>query len=181
MKTALKWLAVGFGGILGLMAILYVAGFFLPERYETQVVFRLDKSPEAVWAAVADFEKHPITGAARRSTRRLPDENGLPAWIEDIGETRLRVQVVESHAPSHIKWAFSDEVVPITASSETHIAAEGARCVVTTKSETLVRSGTWHVPIFRLILSLTGAQKQGVVDYWKSIGRTLGEAPQFQD
>jgi hypothetical protein len=43
----------------------------------------------------------------------------------------------------------------------------------------VVRNGTWHVPIFRLILSLTGAQKKGIEDYWRSIARTLNETPQF--
>ena len=181
MKKALKWLALAFASLVGLLVLLYVVGFFLPERYETQVVFKINKSPEAVWAAIADFEKHPIIGASRRSTKRLPDENGLPVWIEDMGETQLKVRVVESHSPSHIKWAFSDMVLPMTATSDTQIAATASGCTVTTKSETVVRSGTWHVPFFRVILSLTGAQKKGVVDYWKSISRTLGEEPQFEN
>jgi hypothetical protein len=179
VKKAGKWLAFGFVGLVGLLAALYVVGMFLPDRYKTQVVFKVNKSPEAVWAAVADFEKHPITGISRRRTQRLPDENGLPVWIEDMGETRVRVRVMEAQPPSHIKWAFSDEVVPVTATSETHIASEGRGCVVTTRSETVVRNGTWHVPIFRLILSLTGAQKKGIEDYWRSIARTLNETPQF--
>jgi hypothetical protein len=181
MKKALKWLAFGFVGLVGLLAALYVVGMFLPERYETQVVFKINKSPEAVWAAVADFEKHPIVGASRRSTRRLPDENGLPVWIEDMGETGLKVRVVESHPPHHIKCVFSDLVVTsMSASSETQITADGGGSLVTTKSETVAGKGTWHIPIFRVILSFTGAQRKGIMDYWKSIGRTLGEEPQFE-
>lgn len=176
MKRALKWIGIA---IVALIALVMVGGMFLPDRYDARVVMKLNKPPEAVWAAVMDYQKHPISGAMRKATQKLPDENGLPVWIEDMGDTRLRVQVVAATPPNHIKWVFGDQVVSMTASSETRIEPAGGGCVITTESFTTIRSGTWHVPIFRVILWLTRAHEKGVRDYWASIAQSLGETPQF--
>ena len=175
---ALKWIGIA---LVSVIVLVFVAGMFLPNRYTAQVVVRMNKPPEAVWAAIADYEKHPLTGAMRKRTEKLPDENGLPVWIEDAGETRIRVQVVEATAPRHIKWVFGDEAVKtMSAWSDTHITADGGGCVITTNSETNIKSGSWHVPIFRVILTLTRAHEKGVRDYWASIAAALGETARFE-
>lgn len=178
MKKVLLWIGIT---IFGLIALVMVGGMFLPDRYEAHVVVKVNKSPEAVWAAISDFEKYPLMGAMRKTTQRLPDENGLPVWIEDAGETRVRVQVVAATPPSHIKWVFGDQVVPMRASSETRIEPVDGGSLITTNSETTITSGTWHVPVFRVILWLTAAHEKGVRDYWTSIAKGLGETPQFAE
>jgi hypothetical protein len=177
MKNFLLWVAVV---LVALVILVMAGGWFLPDSYPAHVVMKINQSPAVVWAAVADYEKHPISGAMRKSTQKLPDENGLPVWIEDIGETRLRVQVVSAQPPNHIKWQFTDEVVKsLSAWSETHIAAEGSGSLITTHSETRIVRGSWHVPIFKVILWMTRAHEKGVRDYWTSVGQSLGETPQF--
>ena len=174
-----KMLIIVGGFLVGFAVLVFVVGSFLPDRYDARVVMKLNKTPEAVWAAVMDYQKHPISGAMRKNTQKLPDENGLPVWIEDMGETRLRIQVVAATPPNHIKWVFGDQVVPMTAWSETRIEPVDGGSLITTNSETTIRTGTWHVPIFRVILSLTRAHEKGVRDYWASIAKSLGEQPQF--
>lgn len=176
MKKVLLWIGIA---IVALIALVMVGGLFLPDKYYAHVVVKVGKPPEAVWAAVMDYQKHPISGAMRKTTQKLPDENGLPVWIEDSGDTKLRVQVVAATPPNHIKWIFGDAVVPIKASSEARIEPSDGGSIITTNSETTIRPGTWHVPVFRVILWLTRAHEKGVRDYWASVAQTLGEKPQF--
>jgi len=46
---------------------------------------------------------------------RLPDEDGLPVWTEDIGSTVVPVRTVEATPPRKLVRRMTDSVVPMTA------------------------------------------------------------------
>jgi hypothetical protein len=174
-----KFLRILLGIVLLLIVAVFGVGMLLPETYHAQVQLTLHRSPAEVWAAVSDYQKHPIGGYMRKSTQPQPDVNGLPAWIEDLGDTRLRIETREATPPSFVRRYLKDETVSMDGFWEIRIEPAEGVSRITASSELHVRSGTWHAPIFRVIMSLTSAVRQSLENYWKGIGTSFGETPQF--
>jgi hypothetical protein len=174
-----KVLGIFLGIVAGLIVAVFLAGFLLPETYRAQVQFRLGRPPEEVWAAVADYQKHPLGGSMRKSTQALPDVNGLPAWTEDLGDTRLRIETRETRPPNFVRLYVKDEVVSMDGHWEIRIERAEGGSRVTAANEIHVRTGTWHAPIFRVMLSLMDGGRRGLEEYSTHLAASFGEKPQF--
>jgi hypothetical protein len=161
------------GGLIGLVILIMIIGRFLPEKYHVQVELSIPHPPEAVWAAMSDYRKHPVTGSMMKRIEDLPPRNGLPVWLEDIGSSRITVSTVVSEPPGHVVREFADSVVPMSARSEVHIDRIETGSHVRATHETWIRAGTWHVPFFRFIMTVTGSARGAVMKYWKKIARDL--------
>lgn len=164
--------------IVSLIVLIFLIGSLLPENFATEVKLTINRPPEEVWAATQNFERHPIGGKATKRVERQPDENGLPVWVEDLGQTKLDVKTLAADAPTHWKFTVEDRVVRMKFESENHIepAAGGSRIHGVTRMSLPLRS--WHVPIFRIILRISG--NAGARDYWTNLAHDLGEIPQFE-
>jgi len=176
MKKVLL-IVLGIGA--GLIAIVFVVGFFLPETYTAQVQFNIARPPEEVWAAVADYQKNPLGGAMRKGTQPLPNVNGLPAWTEDLGDTRLRIETREATPPNFVRRYVKDEMVSMDGHWEIRIEPAGGGSRVTASNEIHVRTGTWHAPIFRVMLSMVNGARRGLEEYSTHLAAGFGEKPEF--
>lgn len=174
-----RWPWIVLGVLAGMILLPLLVGTFLPENYDAGLQFTIHRPPEEVWAALSNYEKHPMSGAMMKSVQRLPDENGLPVWVEEMGETKITVKTLESEAPNYVRRQLQDHVVPMTAVTEIRIEPVEGGSRITATSHMTIRSGTWHVPIFRVILTLTNGAEKGLKDFFTGIARELGEAPQF--
>lgn len=173
-----KVILIILGSLVTLLLLVFAVGFMLPERYDDKISVTFASSPEKVWAAVSDYESHPMTGAQRKGTEKQPDQGGLPVWVEDLGATRITVRTLSATAPTYVKRHMLDSVVRINVDSEFRIEPSGGGSRVTATSHTTVPSGNWRAPLFRVTLKMGGGEK-GMRDYWSSIAKTLGETPQF--
>lgn len=75
----------GLGGLGLLIIAVFVIGMLMPERYTGRSHVVYAKSPELVWAALMDYDSHPMTGKMKKSVEAQPAENGPPIWGEDMG------------------------------------------------------------------------------------------------
>lgn len=173
-----KVILIILGGLAALVLLVFVVGFMLPERHDTSISVNFTNPPEKLWAAISDYETHPMTGAQRKSTQKQPDEGGLPVWIEDLGPTQVTVRTLSATAPTYVKRNMFDSVVRMNVDCEFRIEPVAGGSRVTATSQTTVPSGNWRAPLFRVTLKV-GAGEKGMRDYWTSIGKTLGESPQF--
>jgi hypothetical protein len=164
------------GGIVGLAILVIIVGRFLPEKYAARAEITFRRPPEDVWAAMSDYHKHPMMGSMMKRIEDLPAENGLPAWVEDMGSTQMAVTTVVSEPPLHVVRELADRVVPMIVRAEVHLQRLENGCKVTATQETWIRRGTWHVPIFRIILTITKGARSSLVKYWRRIAKDLGEA-----
>ena len=56
----------------------------------------------------------------------------------------------------------------------TEIEAVGDGCIVTCSNTSTVRTGTWHVPYFRVMVCLFGGTKSGCKDYLERLSGGSG-------
>jgi hypothetical protein len=166
------------GGFIALVLLIMIVGRFLPERYAARVEMTIPRPPEEVWAAMNDYHKHPLTGAMMKRIEDLPPQNQLPAWVEDMGSSKVTVTTAVAEPPRHLVRELVDSVVPMTARAEIHLERVEDGCKVTATQETHIRNGTWHVPIFRVILTVTKGTQSSLATYWKKIAKDLGEPGQ---
>ncbi len=177
------WVWIVIGALAALIIVPVVIGLFLPEVYVGQADRRFEWTPEEVWAAIHDAAKNPVSGRQCRGVEsagdsvELPsgpndrDESSLPNWIEDMGSTKITVTTIESDRPKRVVRHFKDSVVPMTAESIITIEADGGATKVTVENTITIKRGTWHVPIFRFMMTIMNGARRGCSDYLKNLKR----------
>ncbi|MHC5024633.1 MAG: SRPBCC family protein [Planctomycetota bacterium] len=175
----MSWILFIVGGLLALAAVILVVGSLLPATYRGQATMTVPSPPQLVWAELENFEKHPISGRMTRAVQRLPDHEGLACWTEDLGSSIVTVRTLESEPGTRLVRQMSDSVVPMRARSEIRLEPVESGCRVTGEQTIHVRHGTWHVPLFRIILTVSGGAKRAVRDYVRRIAGALGHAPKI--
>ena len=171
----MTFILIGLGGLVLFVAAVVVIGLLMPERYEgrSQVVYA--KTAEDIWEALLDYNKHPMTGKMMKSIQEQPAENNLPVWIENMGNKELiTVKPVEAERPRHMVRRMTSKAVPMTSRWEYTLEPVGEGCRLTIDGETYIRGGTWHVPIFRVMMVLSGGVKKGLDIQMDMVADTLG-------
>ena len=128
---------------------------------------RMPFSAAELWKRLHDPDTYPMSGRMCKSVEALPDEDGRAVWIEDIGMSRMRIHDEQTEEPNHLLRSLEDSVVPFSARTEFTIRDEptGDGCVVTCRNTATVKSGTWHVPFFRVSMRFCGGARSGCKDY----------------
>ena len=177
-KMTALWIVIGIVGVLVLVP--FIIGSLLPERYEGQTEAFLAKSPEEVWAALLDYESHPMTGKMMKSVEALPETEwivDLPAWVEDMGHgERVTVKTVEADRPVRLVRQMVSASMPMTSRWEYALEEADGGCKLSMHGETYVRRGTWMVPIFRFMMVVGGGVKKGLDIQVDMVAKTLGVA-----
>ena len=163
---------------VGLVVVVFVVGSLLPSDYRVRGHVDLALSPAELWKRLTDIEKHPMSANMARNVEVLPQENGLPVWIEDIGSTKIRVRSTVLDEPVHVVRKMEDEIVPMTAHTEFTISPNGDGSRVAVDHAIRIDSGTWHVPVFRVTLTLFSGARRGMEAFFKNVGGSEA-APAF--
>lgn len=138
--------------IIILPIILYLIGFLLPKPYQNKANLVVRASPSEVWQAVNDMTAVPVTGSTKHTIHSVTEGEDLPAWLIDMGASQVTVQTIIADEPHHLVRVLADSVVPMTARYEYHFEPMGSGTDITITEEGYIDNGTWHVPLFRIIV-----------------------------
>ena len=164
------WILLGLAGcFVALLLIVTIVGKNLPDTYTASGSVVVDLPPDERWAQLANFEDRPRAVGMAKGVERLPDVAGKPAWTENLGQTVVTWTAVEWDPPHRMVCEAKDSVVPMTARWVTEIEAHEGGSRLLLDNETRIADGTWHVPIFRVMMTLTDGAKRGMTDYLRSI------------
>jgi hypothetical protein len=171
--------------LLLLLAVLVllplVIGMLLRDDYVGLIRVEFDVPPQRVWDELQDHERHPLSGNMAKAVLGLESDNGLPSWVEDLGSTQLEVRTEVSDAPSKLILNTRDRVVPMSARWEIELSPIADGCAVRVSNTTVIRSGTWHSPIFRLMMRTTGAAEKILREYLREVAGELGVTARLVD
>jgi hypothetical protein len=165
------WLWIPLGIILLLILTPFVAGRFMARDFSAAGETIIPRPIDEVWAAIQDPARFPISARMTRSTEQLPSSDARPAWREDIGSTKIVYRVVEQASPSHRVIEGRDAVVPMTMRSTYDLTAVDGGTRVRAETKVHIDDGTWHVPVFRFLLTVTGGVQSGLNQYLQSLDR----------
>ena len=173
------WIALGVIAVVIVVPI--IIGLLLPERFVGHIKVVFHKPPEDIWAALADIEKHPMTGKMMKGVDKLPDDNGLTAWVEDMGHgEKITVNTVESEPFTRIVRQMSSASAPMTSRWEYDLEPVDEGCRVTLNGETYIRRGNWMVPIFRFMMVVAGGVRKGLRIQMDMIAVSLGVEAKYE-
>lgn len=169
----MTWILILLGSVLALIVLVFVAGSLLPERYGARGYLDVSASAEQLWPKLLDYRAHPVSAKMAKAIEPLPDENGLPVWLESLGSSKIRVNTVESKSASRLVLDLADTVVPMTARAVIELENRGGGCRIRMSNDAVIKNGTWHVPVFRVLMTLFGGMRGGIKAYLRQIA---GEA-----
>lgn len=159
MKVRKFFLGCGLALLLVSLAVVLIAYFVgkgLSESYAARGETVVAIAPTELWAALADFEQHPRGGPQVQGVERLPDVDGRPSWVEDLGETRMTVTATEWDPPRSMVLELTDSVVPMGARMTFALTPDGAGSTrLAFTNAVTIREGTWHTPFFRFVMTMT--------------------------
>ena len=160
--------------IVALIVLPVIIGFLMPVRYEGRTVVEYDRSVQEVWDALQDVEAHPMTGKMMKSVETLPSDEGRPAWKEDMGRGEvITVRTTTFEPPHQMIREMSSASVNMTSRWEYELEPAGQGCRVTLSGVTDIETGTWHTPIFRVMMVVGGGVKKGLDIQLDMVASTL--------
>src|SRR5262245_28127538 len=164
-RKRMLWLWIPLGVVLLLILTPFVAGRFMPRDFRETAEIVIPRPIDEVWAAVQDVQRYPISARMTRGSERLPDVEGRMAWREDIGSSKISYRVVELAQPSRRVIEGRDAIVPMSMVSTCELTAIDGGTRVRVETKVHLDDGTWHVPVFRFLLTVTGGMKSGLNQY----------------
>lgn len=169
LRIALRVVLLFFLLVLG-------AGFLLPERYSAEEALVSAHPPREVWDALQRFENNPMTGALMKRFVRLADERGLPAWIEDLGETRIHVAMTDASPLQSAAFAMTDSATGVSARLVLKLTPRGGGTRLEAAWMTRVPASP-TAPLFRFAMLTSNGARSSARGYLEGVARTLGETP----
>lgn len=166
MKWVL-WIFIVLGGILILIGLI---GWLLPKAHTVTREARFHQPPEAIWKAIADIDAMPSWRQGLKGIKRLPDQNGMPAWVETSDSGTLPFETVISRPPSKLVVRIADPKLPFGGTWTYEIA------LVTGGSSLRIREdGEIYNPVFRFLSRFVFGYTGTIDTYLRSLSRKFGE------
>jgi uncharacterized protein YndB with AHSA1/START domain len=170
----MMWALITVVGLIALIALIVLVGYLMPVRYEGRAVVEYDRSVQQVWHALQDVETHPMTGWAMKSVEALPADEGRPAWREDMGHGEvITVRTSTYEPPGRMVRDMSAGAVKMSSRWDYTLEPAGPGCRVSLSGVTDIERGTWHTPIFRLMMVVGGGVKKGLDTQLDMVASTL--------
>jgi hypothetical protein len=172
----MKWILWIFTVLAGILILITVIGYLLPKEHTVTREARFHQSPEAVWKAITDIDAMPSWRQGLKSVKRLPEKNGLPAWIETLDSGTIPLETETSLPPLRLVVRIADPKLPFggTWTYEITPAPEGS-------SLRIREDGEVYNPIFRFVSRFVVGYSGTIDSYLKSLGRKFGEQTKVEN
>jgi len=174
------WILFAAVGVIVLYNLIRLVGNMLPPSYTiANVKDSYDFDSETVWEALQDYNSLPLSGKAATRIRALdPNSDGPPGWEETLGNEDKISVLTESEVPRRrIVRVLSSEVVPmksrwiIDLDEMKSSNPREARTLVSITQHVTISDGTWHVPLFRIMIRIVG--KMGMTNFLTQLKKNL--------
>jgi len=96
----MRWILYVGLALVALAAVVAIVGAMLPRQHTASRTARVALPPEALYALLADVSSYPTWRAGLKSLQRMPDKNGMPAWIEDTNGMKIPMRFERMEPPS---------------------------------------------------------------------------------
>jgi hypothetical protein len=129
----MRWIGY-LAGAVALVAFIVVAvGALLPKAHSVSRSVQIPMPPDALFARLADVAAYQSWRPDVKSLQRLPDKDGMPAWIEETGGMKIPMRFERMDRPSLLVARIDSSDLPFGGTWTYRItpAAGGSQLVVT--------------------------------------------------
>jgi hypothetical protein len=172
----MKWILWVFLVLVGILILIALIGWLLPKAHTVSREARFRQPPEVIWITITDIEAMPAWRQGLKSVKRLPDRNGLPAWVETSDSGTIPLETVLSEPPAKLVVRIADPKLPFggTWTYEITPAAGGSALRIR-------EDGEVYNPVFRFLARFVFRYSGTIDAYLKSVSKKFGEQPQAEN
>jgi len=166
----MKWILWIFVVLAGVLILIALIGWALPKEHTVTREARFHQSSEVIWKTITDIDAMPTWRQGLKSVKRLPDQNGLPAWVETLDTGAIPLATVISQPPLKLVVRIADPKLPFGGTWSYEITALPTGCNLRIRED-----GEIYNPVFRFLSRFVFGYTGTVDAYLKSLSRKFGE------
>ncbi|MFQ5628192.1 MAG: SRPBCC family protein [bacterium] len=166
----MKWVLSVLGGIVVLIAVVYVVGASLPEAHIATRAAKFERPPQVIWEAITDFERSADWNTLFESVERLPDRNGHSAWLFRSSQGDMPMEVAEFDTTKRLVTEIIEGDLPFGGRWIYELVEENGGTLLT-----ITEDGKIYNPFFRFMARFIFGYHSTMEAYLKDLGRKFGE------
>ena len=143
----MRWIVVVVAAVAVIAVVVVVVGAMLPKGHSASRTARVNLPPDALYSLLTDVARYQSWRPDVKSLQRLPDKNGMPAWIEESNGTKIPMRFERMERPALLVGRIDTDDLPFGGTWTYRIVPAGA----TTSDLTITEDGEVKNPIFRFM------------------------------
>ena len=170
----MRWVLWIFTALAGILILITAIGWLLPKQHTVTREARFHQPPEVLWKTITDIDAMPSWRQGLKSVKRLPDHNGLPAWVETLDSGTIPFETETSQPPAKLVVRIADPKLPFGGTWTYEIAptSDGSTLRIT-------ENGEVYNPIFRFLSRFVFGHSTTIETYLKSMAKKFAEPPRI--
>lgn len=172
----MKWILWIFIVLAGILILIALIGWLLPKGHSVTREARFHQSPDAIWKAITDIDAMPTWRQGLKSIKRLPEQRGLPAWIETSDSGTIPYETVVSQSPAKLVVRIADPKLPFGGTWTYEIIPAAGGCTLRIRED-----GEIYNPVFRFLARFVFGYSGTMDNYVKSLAKRFGEQTQAEN
>jgi hypothetical protein len=169
----MKWILWIFVALAGFLILITLIGYLLPKEHSVTREARFRQTPDVIWKTITDIDAMPSWRQGLKSIKRLPDRNGLPAWVETLDSGVIPLETLASQPPSKLVVRIADPKLPFGGTWTYEIAP-----LPSGTSLRVHEDGEIYNPLFRFLARFVFGYTGTIDAYLKSMAKKFGEQRQ---
>jgi hypothetical protein len=172
----MKWILWIFVALAGILILITLIGYLLPKEHTVTREARFHQPPEVIWRTITDIDAMPAWRQGLKSVKHLPDQNGLPSWIETLDSGIIPLEAVTSQPPSKLVVRIADPKLPFGGTWTYEITP-----LPSGSSLQIREDGEIYNPVFRFLARFLFGYSGTIETYLKSMATKFAEQPQVEN
>jgi len=167
----MKWVLIALGVLVGLVALMALAGVFVPREHRATSTITLRQPIDSVWRVVRDLGGVPSWWLEIKESVRRPDKNGQEVWRQKMSGFDVPLIVIQATAPDKLVTQIDTSAGAAFGGTWTYELvpeAGGTRISVT-------EAGWIGNPIFRFLSRFIFGYYGSLDGYLTALGKKFGE------
>jgi uncharacterized protein YndB with AHSA1/START domain len=167
----MKWLWFILGGIVVLVALMWMVGSLLPREHVATRSARFKQPPEEIWLAITNYKEFMSWRPGLKSVEPLPDKNGWPQWKETLSDgSVLPLEMVEFVPNQRMVTRINNPALPFGGTWTYELSpADGG------SSLRITENGYVNPALFRFLSRFVFGQTSTMESYLKALGKKFNE------
>ena len=104
----MRWIVYVVAALALMVAIVVIIGAMLPKGHTASRTARIALPPDALYTVLSDVGQYAAWRKDVKSLERLPDRDGRPAWVEDVGGMKIPMYFERMEPPSLLVARIAD-------------------------------------------------------------------------
>lgn len=164
----MKWVLLALTSLAVVPTLAAFIGSRLAPSHRVSVARTFPVAADVVWTAITDVEAFPSWRAGVKRIERLPDRNGLPAWIEEGRSGNITLAIERMERPRILVGRIADPKLPFGGTWTYEIVPDGIGSRLT-----ITEHGEIYNPMFRFMARFILGYEGTIRSYMSALEKRL--------